>query len=384
MEKETRNLMVTLSEQEINDRADEMAKCIIAQRPLISQRKRVNEEIKVLEERVEILADIINAGEEEQEVDCRWRYDWAANLRYLRRLDTGEDYLSEIIPPHKRQKDFFTDLPSNEEAKQEEGMFSGCPENEGGCPYFKIGNACAPQLCGKNLPPLQRVEAEWEKIVYPPVFCKHPESAHVVESNVTTCGICKTVIETAPITREMQPPEEPKKEKKSRGKKKALEALSDPDEAVRKEKAITFARENGKHLGDPCIFCGVAHDEVESGDCIGSFPPDEEERAEFPSLPESEFCDVQTAPGDQPFKFLVDSETVLPGFTGAKVIPIDKNRSCCMPGDRDILNEGDIRVMYCRVCGLITEKKDFGVMPAAMVAFTPGEVVDLENIRGSK
>jgi hypothetical protein len=36
------------------------------------------------------------------------------------------------------------------------------------------------------------------------------------------------------------------------------------------ESALFVFFSDGKHRGDPCIFCGTPHDEVEIGDCPGT------------------------------------------------------------------------------------------------------------------
>lgn len=52
---------------------------------------------------------------------------------------------------------------------------------------------------------------------------------------------------------------------------------------------------------------------------------------------------------------------------------IDKNRRCCMPKDRDFHTEGNVRTMYCRVCGLIINKEDMSKDLPEHVPFIHGE-----------
>jgi hypothetical protein len=188
-----RNFPVELTEAELIERGEEMSKCVMNVVSLKIERSGLNKKIKPLEIRTEELAGIIESGIEHRDIECVWQYDWRTNLRHLIRTDTGEVIDTSIIPPDKKQMDMFTyDL-----AAEEIGMFAGCPEDPAGCPHVKVGNACAPILCGKNLAPLQRVT----------VVCRHPEDQRVIESNAVSCGVCKTVLEVSEVTRQLQPEE---------------------------------------------------------------------------------------------------------------------------------------------------------------------------------
>ena len=58
--------------------------------------------------------------------------------------------------------------------------------------------------------------------------------------------------------------------------------------------------------------------------------------------------------------------------------PIDKDRRCCYPSDRDLRMEGDIRILFCRVCGLIHRKEDYSDLNnPGKVCFIVGERVEI-------
>jgi len=63
---------------------------------------------------------------------------------------------------------------------------------------------------------------------------------------------------------------------------------------------------------------------------------------------------------------------------------IDKNRTCCMPSDRDEIRVLDVIVSYCRECGLIHKKSPVGGDPWDSITFAPGEKVNLEEIQAAK
>lgn len=61
------------------------------------------------------------------------------------------------------------------------------------------------------------------------------------------------------------------------------------------------------------------------------------------------------------------------GSVDVEIKPIDPKRRCCMPYDRDCITVDNIRIMYCRVCRLVINKKDISVTPPKDVLFVVGE-----------
>lgn len=101
---ETRRLMVKLTEGEKLEYGKEQAKLLMEISELEAERRKINSQIKPKDLRVDHLALAIDSGEEEQEVECRWTFEWSEGIKYLRRLDTGEEVEKRRIEDWERQQ----------------------------------------------------------------------------------------------------------------------------------------------------------------------------------------------------------------------------------------------------------------------------------------
>jgi hypothetical protein len=81
---------------------------------------------------------------------------------------------------------------------------------------------------------------------------------------------------------------------------------------------------------------------------------------------------------------LNDPDPELPAINIEEKPEINKDRRCCMPSDRDNVKQGDVLVMYCRVCGLIHKKSPIDGDPWESITFVVGEKVNLEEIQAAK
>ena len=102
--KETRKLMVRLTDTEIETRGRELATCLVNKGKLEERKKELNAVIKPLVERAVELSETIERGEEIRTVDCQWEYHWEHGTRVLYRPDTGEEIESDVIPEHEKQQ----------------------------------------------------------------------------------------------------------------------------------------------------------------------------------------------------------------------------------------------------------------------------------------
>jgi hypothetical protein len=101
---ETKKLTCVLSEHELLERGDELAKTYMKVAALDMEKKRITSRIKPLDERIEMLVTIIDTKEEERDVDCEWNYDFNLGLKRLRRGDTYEVIDSNEIKDWERQQ----------------------------------------------------------------------------------------------------------------------------------------------------------------------------------------------------------------------------------------------------------------------------------------
>ena len=277
--KSTREFYCDLTDEDIVERSEEQNQLLYEVAQLEAKRRDIGQQIKPKNERVDELMYIIRNRKEKRDVECIWSYDWARGVKSGVRTDTGEVIETDTIKDHEKQPEL--PIPS---AVPGPLMFSNCPS----CLYVKSGNPCAAALCGNPAMISRSI----------PGPCEHPIESRVEESNVVTCGVCKSVLDVAPITREMQPVDLPE--------------------------TITMA---------------VPEDEQ---------PPNLAEEIAF----------IKKHPS----------------------LPIDKNRTCCYPHDRDIKIEGNVRIMHCRVCGLIAKKEDYSDLANIKpVAFQVGERVAIEG-----
>lgn len=88
-QKITRLLPCKLSESEFVERGEEMAKCELAEEKLKAERRMVNGQIKVQVQERARLGHVIDKGEEDREVDCKWISNFATNEWLLIRQDNG-------------------------------------------------------------------------------------------------------------------------------------------------------------------------------------------------------------------------------------------------------------------------------------------------------
>lgn len=87
---ELRKLMVTLSDDALLERGKEQATKLLEIGTLTLEAAKINAKKKPIEQRIADLCRIIESGEEAQELECRWSYDWDRSLKTLYRPDTGE------------------------------------------------------------------------------------------------------------------------------------------------------------------------------------------------------------------------------------------------------------------------------------------------------
>lgn len=302
-----RELVCILTDAELAAKALMLSESRIATRPLIAQRKRINDEIKGLEEQIDILSDTIHSGQESREIECKYIYDWQQGVRWMIRTDTGAAIEpTELIPA--KDKQMWLDLQKCEAAYDDYsgGMFARCADMDG-CPYCKSGNVCAPSLCGNNPDPIK-----WPALTG---GCNHPETSREYESNAVICTDCGTVLELSSITRQLNP--------------------------------------------DGCEILPTAKDcEVAAVEIL----PAVQTPAEGGKAGQEQ----------QPTAIYVSSE------------PPRGDRKCCFPEDRDVLVEGDMRYLYCRVCGRVPYAENMAVLPWAWshVVVEKYTYVDLEKIGG--
>lgn len=373
----TRKLVVKLSESELAERGEEMAVETMKKLRLEFQRSAINRAIKPHKERSEELAAVIEAGEEERSVLCYWSYDWRMNLRYLYRSDTGEQIDTELIPEGKKQTDLFdVEVPRFVPEEYRGGIFAGCPVKEGDrfCVYVRLGNACAPALCGK----------------FP--GCKCPKSAHIEESNAVTCGVCNRVIKAAPFTR--------------------YPGGAGPDQANARAATMDSSEDCAGRVpvGDPNVTTPFSSDGNTSaeeeqnpwpaGMDPSVYPEEYESGSSFPEIPVApcvnlecehmrkdlpdgcgypnpltqhlDDCPDYVTAGEElsereaisaPDASITVEEEVSPVGEGESITfvtstPPDPERTCCLPKDRDITGAPERRIMYCRECGLVTKIED--------------------------
>lgn len=101
---ESRKLMCQLSEEELLQRGDELAKTYIEIAALDLQKKRITAQIKPLDERIESLVVIIDTKEEERPVKCQWEYDFNFGVKKLHRMDTYDVIDTGDIKDWERQQ----------------------------------------------------------------------------------------------------------------------------------------------------------------------------------------------------------------------------------------------------------------------------------------
>ncbi len=87
---ENRKLMITLSDEALLERGKEQAGALLKIGELTLQAAKISAQKKPIEQRIADLCRIIESGEECQELECRWSYDWDRSLKTLFRPDTGE------------------------------------------------------------------------------------------------------------------------------------------------------------------------------------------------------------------------------------------------------------------------------------------------------
>lgn len=181
----TRTLRRKLTEEDVARLGTENAHLQIDIAHLKFERKKITAKIKPLDERSDEIVHIIVSGEEERDVVCEWHYDYKNRIKRLYATDNWEIIETDSIKEHEMQKLLFDGTVQTTPT-----LFSSCPS----CLYVKTGNPCAAALCGNPAMIHRSI----------PGPCEHPIESRVEESNVVTCSICNTVLDIAPISREMQ------------------------------------------------------------------------------------------------------------------------------------------------------------------------------------
>lgn len=127
---ETRKLPVRLSKDELADKAIELAAEVVAQNAIEAQKDAANDSwraaLKKHKDRITELSEVIVAGAEEAEVECRREYDVPGGyVMRVRRTDTGEAVVERPMTDDERERVRQGDLfpppgsdvaPSKEEA----------------------------------------------------------------------------------------------------------------------------------------------------------------------------------------------------------------------------------------------------------------------------
>lgn len=106
-----RELQCSLTDPELLERGDSMAKCEAAIEELKAERRRLNASIRDESNKRLDLAKIIEAKSETRDVSCEWRPDWETKTYELFRLDDADaapleqreipdaDLQMRLIPP---------------------------------------------------------------------------------------------------------------------------------------------------------------------------------------------------------------------------------------------------------------------------------------------
>lgn len=106
MSTETRTLPVPLHDSDFEALGKELASCLVSVAKIEDQKKALNETIKPMKKRAEVLSQAIEDGQEMRPVSCTWEYNWAGGTRSLYRNNTGEILQEEAIPESIRQQTF--------------------------------------------------------------------------------------------------------------------------------------------------------------------------------------------------------------------------------------------------------------------------------------
>lgn len=86
----TRELVVTLTEAELRERGDEMAKAELECDRLKVERRQLNASIRGFTDKRNALAQAIDTRKETREVSCEWKPDYKKKRWQLVRSDTKE------------------------------------------------------------------------------------------------------------------------------------------------------------------------------------------------------------------------------------------------------------------------------------------------------
>lgn len=89
MGEDTRKLVVVLSKEDLLARGKEQSERTLKVVELEIEKSKLTNLIKPEKERILELAKIIESGEEVQEVETDWDYDWDKGIKTLYRADTG-------------------------------------------------------------------------------------------------------------------------------------------------------------------------------------------------------------------------------------------------------------------------------------------------------
>lgn len=105
--KEKRSLPVALTQEELLEKSQELAKDQLDIKDTEARAKDVAADFKAiiakLDATIGILSRAITNGYEYREVECEWQYNYKTGIKTLTRLDTGKTVKEEIISDHERQ-----------------------------------------------------------------------------------------------------------------------------------------------------------------------------------------------------------------------------------------------------------------------------------------
>lgn len=110
-----RALRVTLTPEEIQSKAGELADLMVEYSETESKRKAdaasYSARLKSLDTQAQDIAQVIKAGEEERQVECEERRNFETSQIQIIRLDTGALVSERTMTAEEKQGDFFDPIP---------------------------------------------------------------------------------------------------------------------------------------------------------------------------------------------------------------------------------------------------------------------------------
>ena len=111
----TRELACKLTADELLQRGDAMADCEMVIDKLKDKRSKLSKKIGEKRKERFDLAAVIERGEEDREVSCEWREDFAKNVKRLIRRDTGEEVEHVTMTAEERQLMIESPVPGRDD-----------------------------------------------------------------------------------------------------------------------------------------------------------------------------------------------------------------------------------------------------------------------------